>query len=34
MCLSCCSKDLDEQDFNEIYLVRFGFSMWEVLIFK
>ncbi len=25
MCLWCCWKDLDEQDLNEIYLVRFGF---------
>jgi hypothetical protein len=30
MCLWCCSKDLDEQDFNGIYLVRFGFRMWEI----
>jgi len=35
MCLWCCWKDLDEQDFNGIYLVRFGFRMWEIiLIFK
>jgi len=34
MCLCCCWKDLDEQDFNGIYLVRFGFKMWENLIFK
>jgi len=27
-------KDLDEQDLIEIYLVRFGFRMWEILIFK
>jgi hypothetical protein len=25
-------KDLDKQDFNGIYLVRFGFRMWEILI--
>jgi len=25
MCLWCCWKDLDEQDFNGIYLLRFGF---------
>jgi hypothetical protein len=22
MCLWCCWKDLDEQDFNEVYLVK------------
>jgi hypothetical protein len=27
-------KDLDEQDLMEFYLVRFGFRMWEILIFK
>jgi hypothetical protein len=27
MCLWCCWKDLDEDDFNQIYLVRFGFRM-------
>jgi hypothetical protein len=32
MCLSW--KDLDEQEFNGIYLVRLGFRMWEILIFK
>jgi hypothetical protein len=32
MCLWCCWKCLDEQDFNGIYLVRFGFRMWEILI--
>jgi hypothetical protein len=34
MCLWCCWKDLDEQDFNGIYLIRFGFRMWEILILK
>jgi hypothetical protein len=34
MCLWCCWKDLDEQDFNGIYLARFGFRMWNILIFK
>jgi hypothetical protein len=34
MCLWCCWKDLDEQYFNRIYLVRFGFRVWEILIFK
>ncbi len=35
MCLWCSWKDLDEQDLMEfIYLVRFGFKMWEILIFK
>jgi hypothetical protein len=33
MCLWCCWKDLNEQDFNGIYSVRFGFKMWEILIF-
>jgi hypothetical protein len=33
MCLWCCWKDLDEQGFNGIYSLRFGF-MWEILIFK
>jgi hypothetical protein len=33
MCLWCCWKDIDEQDFNGIYLVRFGFKMWEILVF-
>jgi len=32
MCLE--KKILDEQRFNGIYLVRFGFRMWEILIFK
>jgi hypothetical protein len=32
MCLWCCWKDLDEQEFNGIYVVRFGFRMWEILI--
>jgi len=32
-CLWCCWKDLDDQGFNGIYLVRFGFKMWEILIF-
>jgi len=28
-------EDLDERaGFNGIYLVRFGFGMWEILIFK
>jgi hypothetical protein len=27
-------KDLDEQDLMEIYLVRLGFRMWEILILK
>jgi hypothetical protein len=27
-------KDLDEQDLMEMILVRFGFRMWEILIFK
>jgi len=31
MCLWCCWKDLDEPGFNGIYLVRFGFRMWEIL---
>jgi len=31
MCLWCCWKDLDEQVLMEIYLVRFGFRMWEIL---
>ncbi len=31
-CAFCVvGKDLDEQDFNGIYLVRFGFRMWEIL---
>jgi hypothetical protein len=34
MCLWCCWKDLDEQDLMELILVRFGFRMWEILIFK
>ncbi len=34
MCLWCCRTDLDEQDLIGIYLVRFGFRMWEILIFK
>jgi hypothetical protein len=34
MCLWCCQKDLDEPKFNGIYLVRFGFRVWEILIFK
>jgi hypothetical protein len=34
MCLWCCWKGLDEQDLNGIYLVRFGFRMWEILILK
>jgi hypothetical protein len=29
-----CWKDLDEQDLMGIDLVRFGFRMWETLIFK
>jgi hypothetical protein len=29
----CCWKDLDEQDFNGVYLVRFGSRMWELLGF-
>jgi hypothetical protein len=33
MCLWCCWKDLDEQDFME-FLVGFGFRMWETLILK
>jgi hypothetical protein len=33
MCLWCCWKDLDEQDLME-FIWRFGFRMWEVLIFK
>jgi hypothetical protein len=31
--LGVVGKDLDKQDFNGIYLVRFGFRMWEILIF-
>jgi hypothetical protein len=27
-------KILDEARFNRIYLVRFGFRMWQILIFK
>ncbi len=34
MCLWCCWKDLDERDLIEFVLVRFGFRMWEILIFK
>jgi len=34
MCLWCCSKDLDEQDLKGIYLLRFGFRMWEDIDFK
>jgi hypothetical protein len=35
MCLWCCWKDHDEQVVcNGIYLVRFGFKMWEMLILK
>jgi hypothetical protein len=34
MCLWCCWKDLDEQDLMEFIFVRFGFRMWEILIFK
>jgi hypothetical protein len=30
----CCWKDLDDQDLMEFYLVRFGFRVWEILIFK
>ncbi len=26
-------EDLDEQGFSGIYLVRFGFRMWEIVIF-
>jgi hypothetical protein len=33
MCLWCCWEDLDEQDFNGIYLVSFGFRMWEIIDF-
>jgi hypothetical protein len=33
MCLWCYWKDLDEQGFNGIYWVRFGFRMWEIMIF-
>jgi hypothetical protein len=29
-----CWKDLDEQRFNGIYLVRFGFRMWGGIDFK
>jgi hypothetical protein len=32
MCLWCCWKDLDEQEFNGIYLVRFGFRRWKRVI--
>jgi hypothetical protein len=32
--LVCYWKDLDEQDLNEIYLVRFRFRMWEIFDFK
>jgi hypothetical protein len=34
MCLWWYWKDLDEPGFNGIYLVRFGFRMWEILILK
>jgi hypothetical protein len=34
MCLWCCWKDLDEQGFNGIYSIRFGFRMWEIIDFK
>jgi hypothetical protein len=34
MCLSCSWKDIDEQILNVIYLLRFGFKMWEILIYK
>jgi hypothetical protein len=30
----CCWKALDEQDLSGIYLVRFGFRMWETFDFK
>jgi len=28
----CCWKDLDEQDFMEFILVRFGSRMWDILV--
>ncbi len=34
MCIWCCWKDLDEQDLMEFILVRFGFRLWEILIWK
>jgi hypothetical protein len=34
MCFWCCWKGLDKQGLMEFYLVRFGFRMWETLIFK
>jgi hypothetical protein len=33
MCLWCCWKGLDEQDLMEIFLVSFGFRMWEIIDF-
>jgi hypothetical protein len=34
MCLWCGWKELDEQDLMELYLVRFGYRMRGILIFK
>ncbi len=34
MCLWCCWKAGDEQYLMELFLVRFGFKMWEMCIFK
>jgi hypothetical protein len=31
--LGVAGKIFDEQKFYGIYLVRFGFKMWEILIF-
>jgi hypothetical protein len=32
MCIWCCWKDLDVSKFDGIYLVGFGFKMWETLV--
>jgi hypothetical protein len=35
MCFWCYWKDLDDfAGFNGIYLVRFGFRMWDILDFE